>query len=117
MFSLSEYREEIALAAKNFIDQHIHSSSTYLLTLIRTSGQPLSSINQATSPLPSLSRELADKRRQFHGDCGVVLFRGLDPDKLTRLENVICRYLYWLVFSHVWKERISSWWKDLRCWL
>ncbi|KAH6712355.1 hypothetical protein BKA61DRAFT_84185 [Leptodontidium sp. MPI-SDFR-AT-0119] len=80
-------------------------------------GQPLSSINQATSPLPSLSRELADKRRQFHGDCGVVLFRGLDPDKLTRLENVICRYLYWLVFSHVWKERISSWWKDLRCWL
>lgn len=46
-------------------------------------------INQKTFPLPLLSSELDQRRRQLHTGCGIALFRGLNPDQYTRRENVV----------------------------
>jgi len=87
IFHLSEaHCAEIASACEEFIG----------------SGQNMSLINQTTVPLPLLSNELDRRRRQLHTGCGLALFRGLDPERFTRQENVV---IFAGLSAHMFQKR------------
>ena len=52
-------------------------------------GMPLSSIDKSTFQLPKLSEVLTKARLELFKVTGLVLFRGFDPIRLGRRENVI----------------------------
>ena len=79
----------------------IHKSSLPLAALL-DSGARLDAICKETFPLPLLQEHLIEKRLELHKGCGLVVFRGIDPSRYSRRENII---IFAGLSSHLSEQR------------